>query len=569
MGKRLGEILLEKEVITEAALETALNKQQQSKEKLGEVLISLGFANEEQIYDALKDQGKNRIDLTSVDDYDRSLINMFEESYLKSNFVTPYMILGDKLIIVMNNTSNYKVYDYVFEEVKRNNPCVKKFEQYLGSKLEIIRFISKVNGGNEVEIEGEQEIFEDDKIDIEDTAATSPHVKYVNDLINQGIRISASDIHFEPQFNSDSIIRYRINGDLYKMGSFPRARHKKIIAILKVLSELHVEKKNEPQDGEIKHKYNNGYVNIRVSTIPTANGEKVVLRILGTSSGHIGIDKIGMAHEKCEQLKESLQKRRGLIIITAPTGEGKTTTLYSALKHINESKINIHTIEDPIEVKLAGVNQTQVNKTVTFATSLKAILRQDPDAIMVGEIRDEETASIAATASNTGHLVLTTLHTQDTVSVVSRLLDMKVPAYLIADCLELIICQRLVKILCHHCKVEDEESLNFIKSFHNNTDLNFENKKIYKKSSCGCHHCNQTGIESMTGIHEFLRVTNDMRYLIAKEKVNELRAMTNKENESMYIDGLKKVLEGYVGYDNLLEAVGLTRAIVKYTFSNN
>ncbi len=366
-------------------------------------------------------------------------------------------------------------------------------------------------------------------------------ISIVNDIIHEAIRLSASDIHFEP-FEREMCVRFRIDGVLQEMLSVPSGRIAEVISRLKIMSRMDIAEKRRPQDGRIRISEQGKDVDIRVSTLPTDFGEKAVLRLLDKNQLSISLDTIGMDPQRLQLFKKAIQMPNGIVLITGPTGSGKTTTLYGAINHIKRPDINISTVEDPIEYNITGVNQTQVNTLIgnTFASSLRTLLRQDPDVIMVGEMRDQETSEIAIRSSLTGHLVLSTLHTNDAPSAVTRLLDMGIEPYLVSSSVTLIVAQRLVRKICPSCKCETEVP----EDIRNSLGLS-GSVKFYK--GLGCSSCGHTGYKGRTGFFEVLPVSDTIRSLINKKAyaaeirnaaIQEGMVLLRESAASMLIDGI-------------------------------
>lgn len=324
----------------------------------------------------------------------------------------------------------------------------------------------------------------------------APVIRMINALFTQAARDGASDIHIEP-FETHSVVRYRVDGTLRDVVSPRRALHSALVSRIKIMASLDIAEKRLPQDGRIALRVGGRPIDVRVSTLPTGHGERAVLRLLDKEAGRLQLEKLGMAPDVLRQLDRQIRQPHGIVLVTGPTGSGKTTTLYSALGRLDASTTNILTVEDPIEYDLPGIGQTQVNPRIdlTFASALRAILRQDPDVIMIGEIRDLETAQIAVQASLTGHLVLATLHTNDAISAVARLIDMGVEPFLLASTLQGVLAQRLVRRLCQHCcKKHDDGTASWTPG--------------------GCPTCSHTGYSGRTGIHELFTVTDEIRALV-------------------------------------------------------
>jgi len=384
--------------------------------------------------------------------------------------------------------------------------------------------------------------------DLLETENDAPIIRLINALLTQAVREGASDVHLEI-FESRSLVRFRVDGALRDVVEPRRGLHPAMVSRIKVMASLDIAEKRLPQDGRIALRIAGRAVDVRVSTIPTANGERVVLRLLDKQAGRLTLDSLGMAKESRDAIDALIHEPHGIFLVTGPTGSGKTTTLYSALSRLDRKTRNILTVEDPIEYELDGVGQTQVNPRIemTFARALRAILRQDPDIVMIGEIRDLETAQIAVQASLTGHLVLATLHTNDAPGAVTRLIDMGIEPYLLASTLNGVLAQRLVRKLCPDCRAPYEPDASERTIFGRNVP-----ERIYRAVGCGA--CNFTGYKGRTGIYELLTVDDDMRRLVhdtAAER--ELRAHAVRVGmRRLREDGLRWVREGVTALDEVL-----------------
>lgn len=384
--------------------------------------------------------------------------------------------------------------------------------------------------------------------DLLDAEADAPLIRLINALLTQALRESASDIHIEP-FETRSLVRFRVDGILRDIIEPQRALHAAIVSRIKVMAQLDIAEKRLPQDGRITLRIAGRPVDVRVSTLPTGHGERVVLRLLDKQAGRLDLDRLGMRRETLAELDTLIHQPHGIVLVTGPTGSGKTTTLYAALSRLDTAKLNIMTVEDPIEYDLDGVGQTQVNPRIelNFARALRAILRQDPDVIMIGEIRDLETAQIAVQASLTGHLVLATLHTNDAVGAVTRLVDMGVEQFLLASSLIGILAQRLVRRLCPECRKAyppdaTERAL-----------LRIESSTIY--AAAGCPTCNMLGYRGRTGIYELLTIDEKLRRLIHDGESEQVLRDHAVDVEGMHVlrdDGMRWVAEGVTTLEEVL-----------------
>ena len=407
-------------------------------------------------------------------------------------------------------------------------------------------------GGMEIEDDIEEEIALDKLKELVDEA---PIVRVVNLIISQAINDKASDIHIEPEIRTVKV-RYRVDGVLHDVMSPPKHIQAPMVSRIKIMSNMDIAERRIPQDGKIHLRHDGREFDLRVSTVPTIHGEKVVMRILDKGSVMLGLNKLGFSEVNQRMFEDVIDKPYGMILVTGPTGSGKSTTLYSCLNKLNTGTTNIMTIEDPVEYQLPGVNQVQVNPkaNLTFASALRAFLRQDPDIIMVGEIRDQETAQIAVEAALTGHLVLSTLHTNDASGAVSRLVDMGVEPFLVASSVVGVLGQRLARTICPNCKEPYEPSPEAIKRFglsmFSDADLNFYRGR-------GCDNCKMTGYRGRTGIHEILTMTDRVRSLILNRcSTAEIKQAAMEEGmRTMQDDGLQKVLSGVTSMEECLRVV--------------
>ncbi|WP_305794063.1 type II secretion system ATPase GspE [Hahella sp. CCB-MM4] len=386
----------------------------------------------------------------------------------------------------------------------------------------------------------------EDLLEQEDDA---PIIRLINAILTEAVKMNASDIHIET-FERDLVVRFRVDGVLREVVKPKRALAPLLVSRIKVMARLDIAEKRIPQDGRISLRVGGKEVDIRVSTMPSANGERIVLRLLDKQAGRLKLEKLGMNPRDLKLIKKLIHKPHGIILVTGPTGSGKTTSLYAGLSDINDRSRNILTVEDPIEYNLPGIGQTQVNTKVdmTFARGLRAILRQDPDVVMIGEIRDLETAEIAVQASLTGHLVLSTLHTNSAVGAVTRLIDMGVEPFLISSSMIGVVAQRLVRVLCEHCKEAyepDQEVCDFL-------DVDPANPpKIYHAD--GCKECNHTGYRGRIGIYEAIEVDEGFRHLIHKQAGEmELEANARNRGPSIHADGVRKILSGVTSVEEVV-----------------
>jgi type IV pilus assembly protein PilB len=535
--KRLGDLLVENGIISQEQLEEALIEQRRSKRRLGDSLISQGYITEQQLIEVLEFQlGIPHVNLFKYQ-IDPAITQIIPESMAKRYQVLPFMKEGGKLMVAMADPLDY----FAIEDLRMTTGF--RIEPAIATRDELTRAIARHYGLRDsmsqmmIELPSQEEI-EETEITDED----SPIVRLVNQMIQQAVQLKASDIHVDPGENNLAI-RYRIDGALRTERLIPKQMQGFITARLKIMSQLNIAERRLPQDGRIKMQFDYTTVDIRVSSLPTLHGEKIVLRLLDLSAGVKSIDNLGFSDRSMLLFRKMIESPYGILLITGPTGSGKTTTLYSALNHLNQEDTNIITIEDPVEYQLEGINQVHINPSIglTFAAGLRSILRQDPNIVMVGEIRDTETASIAVRASLTGHLVLSTLHTNDAISTVMRLQDMGVEPYLTASSMIGVVAQRLVRRVCPDCKESyaptEQEAI--MLGSHGIQVNNLSRGK-------GCGNCNHTGYRGRIAIHEVLMIDDAMRRVITDSaSMGELREVAKQQGMiDLLADGLSKVGQG-------------------------
>ncbi len=511
---RLGEVLQQYGYISKEQIEDALQYQNETGLRIGDALLNLGYVTEQQVLQALgKRLGIKIIDFNDTP-IDIDAVTIIPKDICLKNTLIAYSLEDGILKIAINDPLNY----YAIEDVRRIsnlpieiNLCDKRniISQidYCYAEIEA-KQVAKSMEANRNEMEAIQNFRSDDE---------TPAVRLLNSLLIKGYNSNASDIHIEP-FEDATHVRIRIDGVIIDYVNISSELHSSLIARTKILSNLDIAEKRLPQDGHFKTMLENIELNVRVSVIPTVFGEKAVLRFLTTNTEIPDKDKLSMSEENYKKMEYLLGNPNGIIYITGPTGSGKTTTLYMAMEKLAKGKVNISTIEDPIEKTLARVNQMQVNAKsgLTFSIGLRSLLRQDPDIILVGETRDAETASISISASITGHLVLSTLHTNDSVSTIARLMDMGVDSYMIASSLKGAVAQRLIRKICPHCKREYEMSNE------ERAILKTDKKTLYK--GAGCHVCNYTGYKGRMSIHEILVIDKAIGKMISsKAPVEEIQ----------------------------------------------
>jgi type IV pilus assembly protein PilB len=555
VDKQLGEILLEKGVINSEQLEQALHEQKErgpGKKKIGNYLKELGYVSEEEICQALGIQFN--LAVMSLEDIriKPDVLDLVPENLARKFNILPLFVIGKELTLAISDPTGIQIFDIV----RAQSGC--RVVPVIAPYSEITKFINKhylqkiETSLKETAEETETKEISRTEIDeLKKAGADLPIVKTVDRLLIEAVENEASDIHLEPREKSLSV-RFRIDGVLHEMANYPLKMSPGIISRTKILSSLDISERQKPQDGRIQVKIDKKEIDIRVSTLPTQYGEKVVMRLLNRSSVKVEIKELGFSEKNLTCFEQLLSEPYGIILVTGPTGSGKTTTLYAALNKINSIEKNIMTVEDPVEYQIPLINQVQINlkKDLTFANTLRSFLRQDPDIIMVGEIRDPETAAIAAESALTGHLVLSTLHTNDAPSSITRLIDMGVEPFLISPSLLGIVSQRLVRKICPKCKEEyhpSEAEMESVGLYVTSDDLMFYRSK-------GCKKCKKTGYKGRTGIHEVLIVDEKIRELISKKaSVDTIRQEASKDSyKDMRFDGLRKVLQGITTVEELL-----------------
>ena len=559
--RRLGDLLVAEGLITEEQLGKALAEQRGSTEKLGSILLKLNFVQEEQLIGFLSRQyGIPSITLSQLD-IDPEVLKLVPDSIAKKYEVLPIKRQGTTLTLAMADPTNvFALDDVAFMTNLQVTPVVasqaairKAIERNYEAQSAVTDVMTQLS--NEV---GNVEVVEDEtpsKVDVfelKESADEAPVVKLVNMVLVDAIRKGASDIHWEP-YEKVFRIRFRIDGVLHEMLAPPKRLESAIVSRLKIMSNLDIAERRMPQDGRIKLRYNTREIDFRVSILPTIFGEKAVLRILDKDALKLDLTQLGFDPWSMEKFTYAIKQPYGMVLITGPTGSGKTTTLYSAIHTINSPEHNIMTAEDPVEYNLKGVNQVQVDENVgrTFAAALRSFLRQDPDVILVGETRDLETAQISIRAALTGHLVFSTLHTNDCPSTIARLVDMGIPPFLISSALQLILAQRLGRKVCKDCKEPyeaDEESL--VPYGHVPTGIG--KTQFYKGK--GCQVCNFTGMKGRIAIYEVMPISQELRDAILKSAPTaELREVAQAQGmKTLRQSGLQKVLDGTTTVDEVL-----------------
>lgn len=542
--KRLGDLLVESGLISDEQLIQTL-KNKSPDEKLGDALLREGYITEQQLIEVLEFQlGIPHINIYQYP-IEPEVIQLVPRELAKRHYAMPIRRDKNKLLVAMADPMDY----FAIEELRMATGY--HIEPAIATKDELYRTITKYFDLQESMEEVMEEIATTETLDETRVADDdSPVVRLVNQIIANALIQRASDIHFDPH-ETEYRVRYRVDGILRTERALPKHMQNVITARIKIMANLNITETRLPQDGRIKTTINFKPVDIRVSSLPTIYGEKVVMRLLDLSNTMNSLDKIGFSHTNMEKFSTMLKKPNGIILITGPTGSGKSSTLYATLNELNSEDVNIITVEDPVEYQMEGVNQIQVNENVglTFASGLRSILRQDPDIVMIGEIRDTETAEVATRASLTGHLVLSTLHTNSSIEALARLVDMGIEPFLISSSMLGIVAQRLVRRVCRDCG-HTVEATEREKEIFASRGLSIETVRRGR----GCPSCNMTGYRGRMAIHEVLPIDETVRRLILKTAPStEIRNYVREQGMKFLIDdGLMKVQEGLTTTEEIL-----------------
>ncbi len=546
--KRLGELLLENNLITRQQLETALDIQKKNGTRLGKVLSDLNFVSENAMIEVLEFQlGIPHIDLSAIS-IKPAVAALIPVTLAERHQVIPVKLAGNKITLAMADPTNF----YAIDDIRMATSF--DVEPVIATEKDILQAIRKCYGVQDLVQKAVNKMRpEDMSLTAElQTADDAPIIGLVNSLMNQAIKDLASDIHFEPQ-DKTLRVRFRIDGMLREVGSFPRDIHPAIVARIKIISDMDIAEKRVPQDGRIKIKEAGRDVDIRVSTLPTIMGEKVVMRLLDQNAVILDIKKLGFSSEHLNQYHRLYSQSYGMVLVTGPTGSGKTTTLYSTLAEVNSPNKNIITLEDPVEYRLGGINQVQVNTKagLTFASGLRSILRQDPNILLVGEIRDSETADIAIRAALTGHLVFSTLHTNDAAGTITRLLDMDVEPFLVASSVLGVVAQRLVRLICPECKKSYTPTPDSLERLFLTAGPDVP---ITLHRGAGCARCNHTGYRGRMAIHEVMPITSQIREAINRRaSSDEISSIAIAQGMiTMCQDGIQKALAGLTDMSEIM-----------------
>ncbi len=551
--KLLGEYLVDQGLVSEDQIQRALEEQKKAGSRLGQTLIDLGFLSEEQMIIALARQ----LDLAHIDISSYNLkpevINLIPEKIARRYELIAIDKMGDSLTIAMSDPLNVFAIDEVSQLTR------SRIDPVICSRTKLLKIFDKAYNQS-LQIETDESIVSTDKytsLQSEEKEATtldgSEIIDLVNEIMQTSVQARATDIHIEPD-EEEIRIRCRIDGYLMALKTYPKEFQLPIISRIKVISGLDISEKRIPQDGRFKFVYEGREIDVRVSTLPTVLGEKIVLRVLDKAMVVVDMDKLGFLPENLAQLQDLIHRPYGMLLVTGPTSSGKTTTLYSALNTINTIEKNILTVEDPVEYRLKMINQVQVNPRagLTFAAGLRSFLRQDPNVIMIGEIRDLETAEIAVQSALTGHLVMSTIHTNNAPSTINRLIDMKIDAFLVASAVTGILAQRLIRTICPNCKQPFTPDQDIIHGL--NLPDTGQPYTFYK--GAGCDSCGGTGYKGRIGIYEMMIINNTIRELILRHASTAELTQEAKKNgmKTLREDGFQKVLSGVTTVEEVLRA---------------
>jgi type IV pilus assembly protein PilB len=563
---RVGDVLLERGVIDQAQLDQALQHQnrQGHKKLIGEVLIELGFVTEEQVMATLAETYGVPFARISAKLVDPNVVELLPRDFLEKQCVLPLFVVENKLTLAVAEPTNV----FLIEEVERltgysvqvvaatRRDIEGTLEAYVpNANLFVIDEIVDELDEEELSlVEGDGT----DVTDLENSASESPVIKLVDYLIYQAVKENASDIHIEPG-DGELRTRYRVDGQLFTKMQPPYRLLPAIVSRIKIMAGMDISERRLPQDGGMAVLVEKRQIDLRVSTMPGRFGEKVVIRIIDTRNATTRLERLGFSYEMLEKFRSLVHQPNGVVLVTGPTGSGKTTTLYATLNEINDDSINISTVEDPVEYHLAGVNQFQINEKAgfTFAYALRSLLRQDPDVVMVGEVRDQETARIATQAALTGHRVLSTLHTNDAPGAVTRLFDMGVEPYLIAASIRGVLAQRLVRKICSHCKESMDAGAQMQRMLRQIVASDEEAiDTVYYGTGCG--KCRYTGYAGRTGIYElYIPDEKALEAVSHGASLQELRRMALDSDQYITLkrDGVEKIRAGVTTVDEVFRAV--------------
>ena len=552
LRKRLGKILVDAGVVTEEQVQEALESQ--NGRSLVTTLVELGYASEEDIAKAIaKATG---LPFVKLSDYEinPTAATLIPEEMARRYSMIPIDIKEGELIVAMADPSNIFAVDdlkiitgyEIKPVVATESEIINAINQYAQIDKEVEEMMESIEEEDVSAVEVKEEAEEED----------APIVKLVNYILTEAVRSRAADVHIEPQ-EDDLRIRYRIDGVLHEIMRSPKRIQLGMITRLKIMANMDIAERRLPQDGRFSLIVDGRPIDFRVASLPTIHGEKIVLRLLEKESIMMSLEQLGFSEETLKRFKHSLSKPYGAIFVTGPTGSGKTTTLYAALNVLNSIEKNIITVEDPVEYRLAGINQVQVNPKagLTFAAALRSILRNDPDIVMIGEIRDQETALIAIESALTGHLVLSTLHTNDAPSAITRLTEMGLETFLISSAVDCIVCQRLARVLCPKCKESYTPSIEALQRIGFPLEEGEDIPVLYRAK--GCDYCSNTGYRGRTGVFEVMLMSETIeRLTVERASTDEIKKVAREEGmRTLREEGLLKVKAGITSIEEIMRVI--------------
>jgi type IV pilus assembly protein PilB len=550
--KKIGECLVEAGLIDQKTLNKALDLQKIEKKRIGQVLIDMGVADDIVIARALSKQLNIPFLKLKEKKVSKDIISLVPAELAENHLLLPLKVVKEKLVVAMANPLDFYALDdlrFVTQRaihiaVASHGDILDAIERHYPKHVLEKAFESGPGMENGVEVIQRVETEEKDASRLLTLAELPPVVRLGNAILSDAIKLEASDIHIEPQ-KAAVVIRYRIDGVMREIMKTDKHVHASLVSRIKIISGMDISQRRIPQDGRSQIRYNGKNYDLRVSTLPTSYGEKVTIRILNPDIGSVRLEDLGFNEKALEDFLGAVGRPQGMILVTGPTGSGKSSTLYACLNRLNTPAVNIITVEDPVEYDVEGINQVQINPKagITFAAGLKSILRQDPDIVMVGEIRDSETAPIAFQAAQTGHLVLSTLHTNDALSTVTRLLDLGIEPFLVSASLAAVVGQRLVRKICRDCIVPEPLSSGFLERLPLQGN---EGKDAKFWKGAGCKACNYTGYAGRLALFEVLKITPSLKKLIAINAPNaELKEAAQKDGfQTLSMDGVNKALQG-------------------------
>lgn len=556
---RLGDILLAKGIITAEQIEEGLKLQEVTGKKLGQVIVDRGWVTEQDILKSLSEQLSVPYIRLRADLYDPDVVNLLDKSIAKRLKVLPLFKIRDELSLATADAQAVPSFNEIEERLGcRVRPILARREDILDNINDAYsnsNFASEFVGELEEDFEVIDNQLDQDYAAIDEVAAASPVINLINSIIQRAVQDHASDIHIEPA-RGKSRVRFRIDGLLYEVMSPKVELHPALVSRLKVMANLDISERRLPQDGRIQVQTQGRSVDLRFSSLPGLYGEKVVLRVLDKNQAILDVNKLGMSDESLGVFTNLLDSSYGLLLVTGPTGSGKTTSLYAAINYLNSIEKNIVTIEEPVEYQVDIVNQNEVKSKIglTFAKVLKHVLRQDPDVVMVGEIRERETAEIAVQAALTGHLVLSTLHTNDSVGAINRMIDMGIEPYLLSSAMIGVVAQRLVRVICPACKTSSLAPPELVKRYGWP-----ENEAVRLYRGRGCIECYDSGYKGRIGIYESLKVDAELQQLIiTNPSRDQLDAYIEEQRiKTLFADGLKRVREGVTTIEEVTRVVNI------------